>query len=230
MVQNPIKTRLGARLKALTNCIPDNTTLLWDLCCDHGAVGRAVLETRPDCEVIFNDIHKDIMARLGTQLQELEASNYQLNIGPAQNIQLSDQPNQAIVLAGVGAEQCIEILEQLFTTPAGRQAYLIVSPATKTYYVRKFLCQYGAHLLDEKVVIENKRGYEILCIQAESSSAVKMHSTDQFLFGGVWTDCVKQLTHLQKTLDYYRAQRNPDSETQFICSGYENLLERLKGV
>ncbi|TCS43063.1 tRNA (adenine(22)-N(1))-methyltransferase TrmK [Reinekea marinisedimentorum] len=228
MTNTQLKTRLGKRLRALLNAIPDGTKQVWDLCCDHGAVGRAVIESRPNCEVVFNDIHQDIMARLSKKLIALGAKNYRLEVAPAQNLKLNGEQRPTIILAGVGAEQCIEILKQLFSQPAAEQAYFIISPATKTYFVRQFLCQAGVYLADEACISENRRSYEIICIQLQQKASNRpMIGTAEDLFGACWQPGnAEQLKHLKKQLKFYQSAQKPTPETDLICQGYQQLIEK----
>lgn len=226
-----LKTKLGKRLRFLLNCIPSDTDEVWDLCCDHGAIGRAVLESRPSCEVIFNDIHQDIMARLEETLVNLNASNYRLDVGPAQSIKLPSNNSLTIVLAGVGSEQCIEILQELLSQPAALTAYFIISPATKTYYVREFLCKAGVYLELDEAVSENKRTYEVLGIRLSDigNHSKRMTRSEENLFGNGWTaNNPDHQKHIRKLLNYYQSAQNPDAKTKAICKGYTALLEKLK--
>jgi tRNA (adenine22-N1)-methyltransferase len=224
-----LKTRLGKRLKSLLRCIPEQTDEVWDLCCDHGAIGRAVIESNPDCTVVFNDIHPDIMTRLGDALTQFNARRYRLITAPAQTITLPANKRLTVILAGVGAEQCIEILNNLFKQPAADNAYFIISPATKTYFVRQFLCQNSVFLANEQVVTENRRSYEIICIQRQPASGTTlMTRTAAFLFGQCWRpEGDNHLPHLKKQLNYYQSSRKNDLEIRNICAGYRNLIKNL---
>lgn len=223
---------MGRRLRALFHSIPTDATDCWDLCCDHGAVGRAVLEAYPHCRVIFNDIHPDIMRALDDKLTQLDSINYQLIVCPAENIELSPSARPVIVLAGVGDQQCIKILSSLFAQPACRNATFVVSPATKTYYVRKFLIESNVYLCHEETVTENKRTYEILTIELTPRyGSDLMESTLGFRFGQCWKLKSKDdLEHINKLVHFYQSQlRNPhSSEAEEIVYGYQKLLKKMQ--
>jgi len=221
-----MKTRLGKRLSALFNCIPPETNYLYDLCCDHGAIGRAVLETHKQCHVVFNDIHPDIMSRLATLLHSFNASNYSLSVCPAEQLQPLSSKRSTIILAGVGDEQCIRILRHLSAIPSLKQAHFIISPATKVQKVRRYLKQNGAKLICESTITENNRTYEI--IEVSFDTLIEHRPISEF--GYCWSseDPTHQ-THLKKLITFYSAQRNTalNKEYERISLAYKKILEKI---
>ncbi len=226
MSQSPLKTRLGKRLRALFSIIPVNTDHFLDLCCDHGALGRAVLETQSDCHVVFNDIHPGIMRTLGETLTHFRASNFSLDVGPAQNIQLPRNGKTIVMLAGVGDEQCIEIIEHLVSQQTDQPVHLIISPATKVHKVRGFLASSNVGLVDEQLVTENRRTYEIIHVVKNDSQKTKAVSQ----FGEAWqpgnTD---HQQHLEKLIQFYDAQQHDkrNRQTADIVEQYKKILKKI---
>jgi tRNA (adenine22-N1)-methyltransferase len=222
-----IKTRLGKRLTALFDAIPQDVTHLYDLCCDHGALGRATLETYPNSFVTFNDIHPDIMARLDKMLNDFNARNYTMSVMPAENLTVTDQGKPCIILAGVGDEQCITILKSLLAQKLPPQTHFIVSPATKTHFVRSFLASMPINVKQDQVTFENKRCYEIIEFSLDKPNNEPMH-----LFGTGWVkNDPDHIKHIEKILSFYRAQleNNPkSSRTNEIILGYEKILKKIK--
>jgi len=233
MTDRTLKTRMGTRLTALFCAVPATTSEFWDLCCDHGAIGRAMLESRRPCPVVFNDIHSDIMANLQRQLTAVQAENYRMYIGPAEQLVLSDSPKPTLMLAGVGAEQCIIILTHLFAQSASASAIFIISAATKMHRVRQFLIDQGVFLVHESVVTENKRSYEILTIGRDSfSGGKKMSAQAGDLFGACWhPDNPDHRRHLNKLIGFYQAklQHRPGENINATVQGYKDILKKYHG-
>ncbi|WP_320826887.1 SAM-dependent methyltransferase [Reinekea sp.] len=229
MTDQTLKTRMGTRLTALFSAVPETTSEFWDLCCDHGAIGRAMLESRRPCPVVFNDIHNDIMANLQHQLTALQAEDYRLYYGPAEQIVLTESPRPTLMLAGVGAEQCITILTHLFAQPASASAIFIISAATKMHRVRQFLIDQGVFLVHESVVTENKRAYEILSVGRDSfSGGKKMSARASDLFGACWQpDNPDHRRHLDKLIGFYQAksQHLPAGNIDATVQGYKDILK-----
>ncbi|TXR54186.1 tRNA (adenine(22)-N(1))-methyltransferase TrmK [Reinekea thalattae] len=229
MKDDVLKTKMGKRLMALFQQIPEHSREVIDLCCDHGALGRAILETRPHCSVIFNDVRANIIDQLSQKLLSLNASNYQLSIEPAQNLKIQ-QAESTVVLAGVGAEQCIEILTELFQQPLAQSCHFIISPATKNFYVRQFLCQQGVYLLNEQTVTEKNRTYEIITVQLNAvQNSKKMQQTDDYLFGQCWQkNNAEHIAHLNKILTYYQAAKVINESTKKIITGYKKIKKNIE--
>ncbi|MFQ3230412.1 tRNA (adenine(22)-N(1))-methyltransferase TrmK [Reinekea sp.] len=207
MTQTPLKTKLGKRLKHLLAAIPQNSQIVWDLCCDHGALGRAIIESRTETGVVFNDIHPDIMARLSEQLIRLQAKNYEIVIAPAETIELKNIENQTVVLAGVGDEQCITIMQALSQQKYATNCRFIISPTTKVALVRRYLIDAGYFLLEESVVTENKRTYEVLTVSTSARfGGTKMSDDNGDDIGQCWQPTTDHIQHLNKLIGYYQGQ------------------------
>ena len=230
MTQTALKTKLGKRLKHLFTTIPSDSDIVWDLCCDHGALGRAILETRQNTHVIFNDIHPDIMLRLSEQLVQLNASNYELAVSPAEKITLKKAVNQTVVLAGIGDEQCITILNSLALQEPAKHCRFIISPTTKVALVRQFLITRHFYLLEESVVTENNRTYEVLtvCLSNQSNS-IKMTSELGDDVGRGWRKKPEHIRHLNKLIGYYQGQALNKNKpyAKNLLDQYEFILKNL---
>jgi len=225
--ETPRKTRMGSRLKALFDQIPNNTSEVFDLCCDHGAIGRAVLESHLSTKVTFNDIHPGIMSELAQTLERLNAVNYQLNVGPAEKLEITPSARPVFLLAGVGDEQAINILAWLFDHPDTNNALFIISPATKTYFVRKFLQIKNKNISIDKAVTDNKRTYEIIVVDENDQTNISIQKS---LFGDCWEiENSDHISHIQKLIGYYGAKIvNDHRQYEAITQGYKNILKKIK--
>ena len=221
-----MKTRLGKRLKALFTAIPSETDCLYDLCCDHGALGRAVLETRANCHVVFNDIHPEIMARLASLLNIFSARNFTLSICPAEKLAALPFQQATVILAGIGDEQCIRILQHLSSIESLKNAHFIISPATKVQNVRAFLSANKASLLKESTVTENKRTYE--SIEVMFNQIAQGNEISEF--AQCWNAAdPDHYRHLEKLVAFYAAQQSTfeKSDYQRISRGYYKILKKF---
>lgn len=223
----PVKTRLSRRLKALYRTLPEHTDIMVDLCCDHGALGRAVLETGRVAEVVFNDIHPGIMAKLQDRLEHFGADRYRLSVEPAQNLVLPDTDNGIAILAGVGDEQTITILNSLLTQPQARSYRFVISPATKTAIVRHYLQQCSVRVLSDDIVDDAGRCYEIITVTPVATT-VDSHA-EPSLTGQSWLpDHPVHRRHLTKLLSFYQAQqqRRASPTIAQICDQYRQILNQ----
>ncbi|MDN3648592.1 tRNA (adenine(22)-N(1))-methyltransferase TrmK [Reinekea marina] len=230
MTHLPLKTKLGTRLRHLVESIPTDTELVWDMCCDHGALGRAIIESRPQCQVIFNDIHKDIMARLKEQLIQLNAQRYRLAVCPAEAVSLEETSRQVVVIAGIGDEQTITILEALRTQAHAKNCTFIISPTTKVALVRQYLIGAGFYRVNESIVTENKRSYEVITVATQQTQhAQLMTEKNGDLIGRCWQPIESHRQHLKKLIGYYQGQAlNPEKAyAKFLLQRYKLQLKNL---
>lgn len=198
--------------------------MLIDLCCDHGAIGRAAIEEQRVQHVLFNDIHPDIMQRLDTALKQYGAEQYSLSVEPAQELLLPKTDRGLVMLAGVGDEQTIQILRALLAQPNAETYQFIISPATKVWNVRAFLKSCKVHCLADSLVCENGRCYEMIHVipSAEPEALVDP-------FGTAWQpDNADHQASLKKLIRFYSDQlkQGPSDITEGIISGYRDKLSK----
>ncbi len=73
-----------------------------------------------------------------------------------------------IVIAGMGGETIVKILENYICSSHGNIRY-ILQPMTKPEIVRKCLCEYGFQKLSEKAVEDGGKIYTVICADYEST-------------------------------------------------------------
>jgi tRNA (adenine22-N1)-methyltransferase len=97
----PLPLRLQALLDRCEPGLP-----LWDLCCDHGLLGIAALESGKFSEVIFNDAVPHVLDALAERLAGYQ--NARSIRALAEEIQEPLTGN--VILAGIGGEKIFKIL------------------------------------------------------------------------------------------------------------------------
>ncbi|PTY38743.1 hypothetical protein BGP77_11220 [Saccharospirillum sp. MSK14-1] len=215
-----MKTRLGKRLTALFNVIADDYDSVWDLCCDHGRLGMALLETERTPQVHFVDCIDSIMTDLAARLEHYGARNYQLHCCPAEHVALPASGKHLLVLAGVGDEVTVRIVQQLHAQTTDAHIDWLISPANNLFQVRQFL-QPILGVLDEGVIAENGRLYEWLWVRSGAPKTI----ANPALF---WNpDDAEHRRHLGKLLKHARQQQrqahNPQADAAALA--YAQLLE-----
>lgn len=97
--------RLPERLQSLLDlCEPGLP--LWDLCCDHGLLGIAALDSGNFSEVIFNDSVPHVIEQLRERLTG--RTHCRTVLGLAEDI--GEELTGNLILAGVGGEKIFKIL------------------------------------------------------------------------------------------------------------------------
>lgn len=204
-----MKTRLGKRLKALFDAIPPGYDEVWDLCCDHGRLGLALLESQRTKQVHFVDQIDSIMVDLQNRLDRYGATGYQLHTLPAEQLTLTPNTRPLLVLAGVGDEVTQAIVSAVSRHNPDTQPDWLISPANNLFQVRRYLQQQAFGLLEEGVVFENGRGYEWLKVSQDRQHATTPVPNP----ASFWNAQVPEhRTHLQKLIRHARKQLNNPSE------------------
>lgn len=207
-----MKTRLSKRLRTLFDAIPAGYDSVWDLCCDHGRLGMAILETARSPQVVFVDQIPDITQGVELLLQRYGAEGYKVMCQDAATLRLPDQGRHLLVLAGVGDEVTLSIMTSLMKNGASSPRFdWLVSPANNLFQVREQLQQWPLSVVEEGFVMDKQRGYEWLLLQHSDIPQHPVSNPAPF-----WDATQPEhRQHLQKLLRHARKQsKNPDQKDQ----------------
>jgi tRNA (adenine22-N1)-methyltransferase len=130
--------------------------VFYDLCCDHGKIGKSIIEQNKAKKVIFNDQVKHIIDKLRDELSAYITSDVNFLSKPCENIDIIDKSTVCIV--GVGYETILKFLKN----NKNKKLELIISSHTKPIELREFLINQQYHLKSEELLQENGHFYEIL--------------------------------------------------------------------
>ena len=208
---------------ALFDAIPPGYDSVWDLCCDHGRLGLALLESERTGQVHFVDQIDSIMADLTEQLERYGALGYEIHTLRAQQLELPPQGHHLLVLAGVGSDVTREIVNAVTGQHTDLQPDWLISPANNLFQVRRDLEQHHFGLLDEGVVFENGRGYEWLRVSKNRNRAPLPVPNP----AGFWDARIPDhRAHLQRLVKHARKQLNNPSQqdAQPMLALYQTLL------
>lgn len=219
-----MKTRLGKRLTALFHAVPSGYDAVWDLCCDHGRLGMALIETGRTPRVHFVDCVNGIMADLDERLIRYGATGYQLHTVEAERLSLPAEGRHLLVLAGVGDESTIRILDSLTRSDLQARFDWLISPANNLFQVRRWLREHGFGVLEEGLVFENRRGYEWLRVTLDRRRAPTPIANPAPFWNARKPE---HRAHLIKLVRHARQQcRRPadSSDAEAALAAYEGLL------
>lgn len=150
--------RLSPRLQLLLDLATPGEPL-WDLCCDHGLLGRRALETGSFPEVHFVDQVPHIIEKLRARVGSIPAA--QLHLLDAAMIAVPVRGT--LIAAGVGGEKIINIINSLSTSRVLLANTLILGPQkheTKLIETMSHMPQWSIKALVS--VAENGRNRKIL--------------------------------------------------------------------
>lgn len=215
-----LKTRLSKRLQEIYEMIDDTYPVGWDLCCDHGKLGLALLEGKKCYKVNFVDQVPGITEELESYISKipnLNSKSYSIETMDAAKIQPTDK--SLVCLCGVGGDVAISILSSIIKYQGARDCTFVISAQYQLFELRRFLDQAGFGLIKERLIFEGKWGYEVLVVklgERESIDNVGSNLLD--------LNCPKTIQYFKKLVNHYERKSHSDEESKLILHHYKKLL------
>ncbi|MCL1113639.1 tRNA (adenine(22)-N(1))-methyltransferase TrmK [Shewanella basaltis] len=235
--------KLGHRLTQLNNMIPTGYTHIWDCCCDHGLLGAALLARQASPTIHFVDIVPNLMQQLENKLQRFyprqPIPQWQVHCIDVAKLPLSDySESPLVVIAGVGGDLMIELVNSICLQNPQLHIDFLLCPVHHQYELRQHLIKLECRLIDEKLIEENRRFYEILYIRRDPKLPVNVANdslTDIDPIGNViWqaSDAAQQdiaMRYLAKTIAHYsRINQSRSGNTSQALKEYQQVNIALK--
>lgn len=218
---------LSPRLSCIDSLITAPYDDIWDTCCDHGLLGFALLQRQAGSRVHFVDQVSEIMTSLSDKLRRFAPqANWQVHCMDTARLQLADSGRQLVIIAGVGGDKCMELMSALSAAHPRQDVEFILCPVHHNYALRQHLMALGFALIDERLVAENKRYYEVLHVAKDGPLALTAT-------GSVMWDLSRtsDREYLQQTINHYqRKTQGGDCEAAEIASEYQKLSQAQKGI
>ena len=196
---------------------------IWDCCCDHGHLGFALLNEQLASKVHFVDVVASLTENVEKNLNQYytgDFSKWEVHCIDVVKLPINFNKNKThlIIIAGIGGELMIELLLPLLNRikiAKARNIEFILSPVHHNLALREFLIQQRYFMVNEQLIFENNRGYEVLHIALQGKSEITLTGNLMWDFN----DRDHQ-HYLEKTVQHY--QRKGD---EFSVKSYLNLLE-----
>ncbi len=214
--------------------VNNNYTHIWDCCCDHGLLGMNLLKRQIADKVHFVDIVPALTEQVHTQLSkhfssEIFANKWQVHCLDVAKLPLhitasnTEKPSHLIIIAGVGGDLLIEFVQQIVKASPTLKLEFMLCPVHHNYKVRKALIDLEFDLINEAIVCENKRFYEVIHVVRNSQQTPKHQLTD--VGSTMWDLSIKShQEYLSKTLSHYRKmQSKPKENVSKVIASYEAL-------
>lgn len=225
------KINLSRRLQRIDTMITEPYQHIWDCCCDHGFLGLTLLQRQAADTIHFVDIVPAILKQLKDDLQkycgsEQDKAKWAVHCTDVINLPLAKVSNSPsadkhlIIIAGVGGELTIELVDAILTAFSHYRLEFILCPVHHNYKVREFLISRQLGLIAESLLIENKRGYEILHVAKNAEEPIAKVGSKMWDFSQK-----EHLAYLQQTIRHYqRIAQNPQHKVNAIIKQYQKLL------
>ena len=151
-----------------------------DIGCDHGYLIIDAFINQNIEEAIAIDNKKMPLEKAINNIKPYDFFD-QVSFILSDGLEGLDRTVDAIVISGMGGLLMIEILEKHFEKV--KEASLILQPNRNVYDVRKYLTNKSYQIVNEAVVYEDKKYYEI--IKFEKGTNLINYTDDELLFGPI---------------------------------------------
>ena len=163
--------RLSDRLQAIANFVPQST-IVGDIGTDHGYIPIYLIERKISKKVIATDISRNSLDKI---IQYAKSIKYEKDI----DIRLGDgletiKPFEidTVIIAGMGGLLIRDILDKE-KEKRDSITYFILQPNIATKELREYLYKNNFEIIDEKLIKEDKKFYEIIYAKKGKSYVVE---------------------------------------------------------
>lgn len=144
---------------------------VWDLCCDHGLIGESFFKRSGVQEVHFCDQVPKIIERLKNK-QYSYIPKAELYYHPKPADQIHPSKNSYIILAGIGGETALKILNHLLMV-LDCSSQIVVSTHTKYFWLVSKLREQNWEVVKEDYVFDKGKFYELLVLKKSSNKSIE---------------------------------------------------------
>ena len=222
--------KTSQRLQQIDKMIIQPYDHIWDCCCDHGLLGYLLLRRDAARTVHFVDVVEPLIMEVQAKLQRFFTVGFpehawQVHCTDVSQLQLSAAELNSgdsvhlIVIAGVGGELLIELVSGLLKANPTQKMEFLLCPVLHNYKVRAALIDMKLGLINEHLIGENNRFYEILHVSTGAEQPIS-------LTGSVMWDLSREedQMYLERTISHYqRMAQHPTRDVEQIIFDYTAL-------
>ncbi len=204
---------------------------IWDCCCDHGLLGFSLLPAKSlniehnaaNSVIHFVDIVADLINEIEHKLQRFYSQNnseqsnnaiWQCHCIDVAHLPLTKhQGKHLVIIAGVGGDLMIKFIEAIHQQHKDLSIDFLLCPVHHQYSLREKLITLDFNFIDEVLVEEKQRFYEILLVSTQCSKEEASHSKVPAVGSKIWQPLLDDkiglqadvaLRYLNKTLKHYQ--------------------------
>ena len=218
---------LQPRLALLARLVPEGCHLT-DVGTDHGYLPVSLLQQGRITAAIASDIGAEPLEHARRTAAQYGAAGIDFRLCPGL-FAIAPEETDVIVIAGMGGETIMTILQDAPWTKDGRHT-LLLQPMTKTADLRRWMADNGYTFTDEHLVEDKGRLYPVLTVtggkhraltEAEALCGVLL--ADDPLYAAYLTE---HITKLRRSAEGLRRSSAPDAAAQ--AARMDALAEELE--
>ena len=218
--------KLSQRLQQIDQMITSQYDHIWDCCCDHGYLGKALLQRDVAKMVHFVDVVESLTDAIQTQLERepsgaFAGRGWQVHCEDVSRLRLSDpDARQLVIIAGVGGDLMMDMVRAISEAHSDHALEFILCPVRQNYQLRCLLIELGYGLIDEVLVEDKQKFYEVVHVSNHSDQPIAAA-------GSLMWDLSRESDreYLERTIAHYtRMEKNAGQQTDRILADYRGLL------
>ncbi|MDF2177271.1 tRNA (adenine(22)-N(1))-methyltransferase TrmK [Aliiglaciecola sp. CAU 1673] len=199
--------KLGQRLTQLEKMVTGPFDHIWDCCCDHGLLGASLLSRKVGKTVHFVDIVEKLIDEVNAKLLRFYPHGaWQTHCLDVSLLPLEKyQGKQLIIIAGVGGDLMMDFVSALVKNHRAAELEFLLCPVYHQYALRQRLIELELGLIDEVLVEDNQRFYEILHLSVYGEALANVHPVgDKLWQANSEEEALRAQRYLHKTLAHYQ--------------------------
>ncbi|MBT4793247.1 MAG: hypothetical protein HON90_16865 [Halobacteriovoraceae bacterium] len=214
-------SKISKRILAISNLVPQGCDVVWDICCDHGLIGREVLSSRLKSKVIFIDQVHSIIVKLKLTLKtSYIPDRYKIINSKAEQFDFQNKhQSNCYIVAGIGGELSLLILEQIEKSLKENDNF-IFSVHKNHLKLRELLIQKGFKLASERLIAENNIFYEVLLVSKSAPNEITRIGS--FIWDEFGDD---EEIYLKQQIKYYQKKCRYNPGSSDILQAYQELAK-----
>lgn len=221
---------------------------IWDCCCDHGLLGFALLSRQISRQqsgqassiIHFVDIVPDLMGKVQQKLEHFYPdSKWKAHCLDVAKLPLTQyQGKHLVIIAGVGGDLMMQFISAINQQHKNLNIDFLLCPVHHQFALRQKLIALNFNLIDEVLIEENQRFYEILLVSSlsEISGEELGDKNNKISAVGdkIWQSTADKQSaisakYLRKTLNHYQriqqgylqtSRQNKADDVQHIIDAY----------
>ena len=218
--------KLSQRLQHIDQMITTPYDHIWDCCCDHGYLGTALLKRGTAKTVHFVDVVESLTDAIQTQLESQSndafvGCSWQVHCEDVSRLTLSDPDSkQLVIIAGVGGDLTMDMVRAITEAHPDHALEFILCPVRQNYQLRCLLIELGYGLVDEVLLEDKQKFYEVIHVSNHSDQPVAAA-------GSLMWDLSRESDreYLERTIAHYtRMAKNAGQQADRILADYRGLL------
>lgn len=218
--------KLSQRLQHIDRMITSQYDHIWDCCCDHGYLGKALLKRDAAKTVHFVDVVESLTDAIQVQLETHSATafagkSWQVHCEDVSRLTLSDPGSkQLVIIAGVGGDLTMDMVRAITETHRDHALELILCPVRQNYQLRCLLIELGYGLIDEVLVEDKQKFYEVIHVSNRSDQPIATAGSQMWDLSRA-----SDREYLERTIAHYtRMEKNAGQQADRILADYRGLL------